>query len=469
MKAGIVTITNGYNYGNRLQNYAVQEALESRKIQAETIWKTTNVFDTEAPAYIRKLYIKRFLHYHLTKEENRILNFHRFNKTYIKRSSYMIDEQIPEGLDSAYDYFIAGSDQVWNPYLEYCTAANFLSFTEREKKVALSPSIAIEQIPEKDKENFAKWLKDFRLLSVREEKGAELIRELTGRNVEVLCDPTMYLSAEKWRNVEKEPKSRLKNSPYILTYFLGDCEASYKIWIENLAEKNHMKIFELQNEENFGIAPDEFLYLIDHAACVCTDSFHGTVFSLIFHTPFVVFERRDNFKTIGEHFIPGLDRLMQWFDFTYIHRFTTAILPFTFLGNYISAVENKWLNEEKMINRKTAKICLTVAILFNCFEIWLAGNMGLSEGTAGSFGVLFVILLLFIVLLQNPLTTEGASKAGKFCRDSSILIYGLHPLVLEAIARRIDVTLPETMLWAITIIVLCIVNIVWTKLWKMRS
>ena len=208
-------------------------------------------------------------------------------------------EQIPEGLDSAYDYFIAGSDQVWNPYLEYCTAANFLSFTEREKKVALSPSIAIEQIPEKDKENFAKWLKDFRLLSVREEKGAELIRELTGRNVEVLCDPTMYLSAEKWRNVEKEPKSRLKNSPYILTYFLGDCEASYKIWIENLAEKNHMKIFELQNEENFGIAPDEFLYLIDHAACVCTDSFHGTVFSLIFHTPFVVFERRDNFKTMS--------------------------------------------------------------------------------------------------------------------------------------------------------------------------
>lgn len=85
MKAGIVTITNGYNYGNRLQNYAVQEALESRKIQAETIWKTTNVFDTEAPAYIRKLYIKRFLHYHLTKEENRILNFHRFNKTYIKK------------------------------------------------------------------------------------------------------------------------------------------------------------------------------------------------------------------------------------------------------------------------------------------------------------------------------------------------------------------------------------------------
>ena len=60
MKAGIVTITNGYNYGNRLQNYAVQEALESVGISAETIWKTTNVFDTENPVYLRKLYIKRF-------------------------------------------------------------------------------------------------------------------------------------------------------------------------------------------------------------------------------------------------------------------------------------------------------------------------------------------------------------------------------------------------------------------------
>ena len=93
MKAGIVTITNGYNYGNRLQNYAVQEALESVGISAETIWKTTNVFDTENPVYLRKLYIKRFLHYHLTKEENRILNFYRFNKTYIHRSSQMINEK----------------------------------------------------------------------------------------------------------------------------------------------------------------------------------------------------------------------------------------------------------------------------------------------------------------------------------------------------------------------------------------
>lgn len=311
MKAGIVTITNGYNYGNRLQNYAVQEALESVGIQAETIWKTTNVFDMEAPRYIHKLYIKRFLHYHLTKEEDRILNFHRFNKTYIKKSRYMIDEKVPAELEASYDYFIAGSDQVWNPYLEYCTEANFLTFTSSEKKIAISPSIAIDRMPEEKKREFAKWIKDFRLLSVREEKGAELIYQLNGRNAEVLCDPTLYLTAEQWRKIEKKPK--IKDEKYILTYFLGNCDDAYQRRISALARKYELKIFELQSDENFGIAPDEFLYLIDHASCMCTDSFHGTVFSLIFHTPFMVFERRDNFKTMNSR----LSTLLKMFDCSY--------------------------------------------------------------------------------------------------------------------------------------------------------
>lgn len=311
MKAGIVTITNGYNYGNRLQNYAVQEALESIGIHAETIWKTTNVFDMEAAGYIRKLYIKRFLHYHLTKEEDRVLNFHRFNKTYIKKSRYVIDKEVPSGLSSSYDYFVAGSDQVWNPYLEYCTEANFLTFTSSNKKIAISPSIAVDKIPKERKKEFAEWIKDFRLLSVREEKGAELIYQLNGRNAEVLCDPTLYLNAEQWRKIEKQPKNN--DEQYILTYFLGDYDETYQKRISELAKKYEMEIFELQNDENFGIAPDEFLYLIDHASCVCTDSFHGTVFSFIFHTPFVVFERKDNFKTMNSR----LSTLLNMFDCAY--------------------------------------------------------------------------------------------------------------------------------------------------------
>ena len=76
--------------------------------------------------------------------------------------NYIIGQKLSE----KYDYFIAGSDQVWNPYLEYCTEANFLTFAESLQKIAISPSIAIEEIPERNKEDFSKWIRDFRLLSV---------------------------------------------------------------------------------------------------------------------------------------------------------------------------------------------------------------------------------------------------------------------------------------------------------------
>ena len=293
MRAGIVTITNGENYGNRLQNYAVQEALKSLGFQAETIWKTTNVFDIENPLYLRKLKLKRFFHYHLTKEESRRLNFHRFNKKYIRRSRWKIEENIPQGLGDAYDYFIAGSDQVWNPYLTYCTAANFLTFAEKEKRIAFCPSIAITDIPAEKRECFKKWIGDFALLSIREEEGKDIIKKLCGREAEILGDPTIYLEADQWRKIER--KVKVPREGYLLCYFLGNCSEEDRENIINVAKDRDLEVFWLQSEEHYSIGPDEFLYLIDHAECVCTDSFHGTVFSILFQKPFQIFQRKDDF------------------------------------------------------------------------------------------------------------------------------------------------------------------------------
>lgn len=297
MKAGIITITNGENYGNRLQNYAVQEALKDIGLLPETIHKVTNVFDAENPRYLWKLRIKRLLHYHLTKEERRRLNFYRFTRRYIKRSRFVIDRTVPAELDGEYGYFVAGSDQVWNPFLEYCTEENFLTFTAHEKKIAFSPSIAVDQIPKEKEDKFAEWISDFRLLSVRERQGAELIRRLCGRNAEVLGDPTLYVPAGQWRKMERNVK--IKAGSYILAYFLGNCTEEYRRRIEALAEGRKLTVFWLQSPEHYSAAPDEFLYLIDHAACVCTDSFHGTVFSLIFHRPFLVFRRKEDFADMS--------------------------------------------------------------------------------------------------------------------------------------------------------------------------
>lgn len=297
LKVGIVTITNGENYGNRLQNYAVQEALKDVGFLPETIHKTTNVFDAENPRYLRKLRIKRLLHYHLTKEESRRLNFYRFTHRYIRRSRFVIDQTVPPELDGEYRYFIAGSDQVWNPFLEYCTGENFLTFTKHEKKIAFSPSIAVSQIPPEREKEFGEWISDFRLLSVRESQGAELIRRLCGRQAEVLGDPTLYVPAHQWRRLEK--KVRVEENRYVLAYFLGSCAEEYRRRIEAVARGRGLTVFWLQTPEHFSIAPDEFLYLIDHAACVCTDSFHGTVFSIMFHRPFLAFARRENFADMS--------------------------------------------------------------------------------------------------------------------------------------------------------------------------
>ena len=163
--------------------------------------------------------------------------------------------------------------------------------------MAISPSIACDAIPKEKIDEFTEWIKDFQFLSVREEKGAEIIEQLCKRKAEVLCDPTMFISAENWRRIAKRPKKIA--SKYLLMYFLGECNSVSREWIRVLAERNHLQVIELQNEKNFGIAPDEFIYLIDHAACVCTDSFHGSVFSLILHTPVVVFEREENFEKMN--------------------------------------------------------------------------------------------------------------------------------------------------------------------------
>lgn len=296
MKAGIITITTGENYGNRLQNYAVQELLKKNGIVAETIHKTKYAFDAEMPSYIRKLKLKRFLRYHLTKEEARRLNFYRFTKRYIDRSKYVIRENAPQGLNEAYDVFVAGSDQVWNPYLEYCTEENFLTFADSQKKVSLAASMAVSEIPEEKKEDFRKWISDFWLLSVREEQSIRLIEELCERKPQLLADPTFALSAGEWRQIEKPVN--VKEKKYILLYFLGTYTDEYRTFVEGVAEKNGLDVLELQKEETFELAPDEFLYLIRNAALVCTDSFHGSVFSLIFHTDFVVFSRVEKFASM---------------------------------------------------------------------------------------------------------------------------------------------------------------------------
>lgn len=132
-------------------------------------------------------------------------------------------------------------------------------------------------------------------LSVREDAGQKIIKDLTGRNSEVLIDPTMMLDKAEWLKVSSKPKCMPKKK-YLLTYVLGNQTEEFKEFIFKLAKEKNLEILNLLNPSNKDIHcvdPGEFVYLINEADVMITDSFHGAVFSILMETPFVIFERQD--------------------------------------------------------------------------------------------------------------------------------------------------------------------------------
>lgn len=288
-KAGILTINDGNNYGNRLQNYAVQEVLKKQNLKVETINNEENIIGVKA----LKKKIKTCLKYKTSKRYNK---FTQFNK-YIKYSKPYIDKNhIPDNLNNRYDYFFSGSDQVWNPSFGRMSDIDFLTFAPKEKRNAFSASFGISEIPDDMKEYYKERLSQMNHISVREDRGKEIIKELTGReDVEVLVDPTMLLTAKEWDKVAKKPK-QLKTDKYILNYFLGELSEERKNEINRIAKENNCQVINIldKNSSFYETGPSEFLYLEKNAFLICTDSFHSSVFAILYDNPFIIFSREDN-------------------------------------------------------------------------------------------------------------------------------------------------------------------------------
>lgn len=298
MKVGIITITEGENFGNRLQNYAVQYILEKENIQAETIrnYKDENIYLYILKKRVKKL-IKKIFDLEKNPEEKRKKFFNKFNKEFINFSKYKIsNKNMSKKINNFYDYFICGSDQIWNSNYKENGLVNFLQFCEPNKRVAFAPSFGTNELNENYKELYKKWIESIPKISIREEAGKKIIEELTGRkDVEVLVDPTMLLNAEEWDKVSRKPE-QLKEKKYILNYFLGNLSEERKNEINRVAKENDCDIINLldKNSPFYSIGPSEFLYLEKHAFMICTDSFHSCVFAILYNRPFIVFNREDN-------------------------------------------------------------------------------------------------------------------------------------------------------------------------------
>lgn len=313
-KIGLFTINDYNNYGNRLQNYAVQEYLKSLGFEVETVKnftsyskyvskpnlfsRTKNLIAMEPDKAYKKIKNKLFKKINgnsiVDLEKRRSDSFKTFTKNYIYETDYSItDSDIPNDLGKLYDYYVTGSDQVWNPYNPRTSEIDFLSFAPKNKRIALSPSFGVSNIPSKQTERYRKWISEMDNLSVREDEGAKIIKELTGKDAPVIVDPTMLLDKDKWLKVAKTASNKPRKN-YLLTYFLGGVPKEFSGQINNLADENNLEIINLSDindKDSYVAGPSEFIDYIADCKIFCTDSFHGAVFSILFEKPFIIYQR----------------------------------------------------------------------------------------------------------------------------------------------------------------------------------
>lgn len=325
LRVAIITLTEGkLNFGNRFQNYAVQEVFKSIGCDPYTV--------RNIPHYVKFVNkLRRFLVHSPAKNFRRIIRllqkrilpilklfseprnekadgsakysqlldsrksaFNEFTKNFIKQDTVIIaPDDIPADFSGRYDAFVVGSDQVWNPQFGCGFEIGFLRFAPTHKRIAYAASIGANYIPEKLIEKYTKGLCEMAHISVREDKGAEIIRKLTGLNVPVLVDPTMMLSKAQWLDVST-PAAAKPCQPYLLTYFLGDVSQQDYELINKIASTKKLQIInmaDIQDERHYTAGPGEFIDYLASSVIVCTDSFHGCVFSILFEKPFVVFSR----------------------------------------------------------------------------------------------------------------------------------------------------------------------------------
>lgn len=309
-----------HDYGGMLQAFATQQALGKFGIDSEAIdfdnlkgdinkrkWKyfLSNILDItivkEKGRVISKKIRSKFNHNMMLKQGLRDAAFDAFCKSRFTTSRKFVSWDELSDACCQYDAVMVGSDQLWLPSNvvgDYYT----LSFVPDDiRKVAYATSFGIGNIPNDMKPQYVRFLSRIDYLSARETSGQNIIKECTGRDVPLVCDPTMLLDKEDWEIIATD--SRVVEGDYVFCYFMGD-NPGQRDFARQLAKEYKCKIVALlhldqfiasdehyADETPYNIGPADFVNLVKNARYVCTDSFHGTVFSIIFSKDFFTFKR----------------------------------------------------------------------------------------------------------------------------------------------------------------------------------
>jgi len=305
------------NYGSKLQALATVQLLRELGLEYEIIH-----FKKDVEFYIKSL--PRFLNWSFLNDRydqiQRISEYRRhpnvkneidgrggifaefdtrnFRTNTVTYGSY---NDLKAQCESRYDCLLTCSDQLWSPAALGSGFYNLMFAPEQVRKVSWASSFGVSQIPWYQKKRTRAYLNRIQHISMRENRGAEIVKELTGREVPVLMDPVFVFDKNEWDHLI--PGCEPEWEPYIFCYFLGD-NPEHRAAARELAAKTGKKIVTLRHldryvaeDENFGdyapydVDPQRFLNILRNADCVCTDSFHGSAFSILCEKQFLVFNR----------------------------------------------------------------------------------------------------------------------------------------------------------------------------------
>lgn len=316
---GLVTCYSHHNYGSMLQAYATEMIMQKMGLPFQTIactkprdYMTVNKY----VYYLKKLLIADWNMYlgkkriAKIKAKNLIFRnnaqmrdkmFDDFASKYFHTSACPRNRKGLEAMATDYSAFLVGSDQLWRTDSVEHGYFTLEWVPDNIRKIAYSTSIGVKEVPWFQVKKNKWFMNRFDHIALREQSACDLVFKLTGRKVQVVLDPTLLFTGEQWMAIQqKEP---LTNGKYIFCYLLGN-NPSQREFIKRVKDKTGYKIVALlhlddyvpsddafADEAPYNVGPCEFLNYIRNAEFVFTDSFHCSVFSILYKKNFFTFSR----------------------------------------------------------------------------------------------------------------------------------------------------------------------------------
>ena len=325
MKVSVVCIYYNRNYGSVLQSLALNNFLEKLgcevnvipfKDTAGTKEKLDILFDLKLPKLFDLEIVKRKIQEKKARKaatdideeyvegvKLRELAYDRFVKAYFNVPERVLNRNELAGFVEDSDVVVVGSDQLWTPH-DILIGYHTLSFVPNGvKKISYATSFGVKELPTAHiKSKAKKFLSDMDEISVREIQGKQIIENLgVDKPVHVVVDPTMLLTKKDWDKIV--PSTRIVDGKYIFCYFLGN-NPDHREFAQKIKEQLGLKIVALQHMDEYiagdgkyvdkvlyDIDPSQFVALIRDAELILTDSFHLSVFSVLYHKKFFVMNR----------------------------------------------------------------------------------------------------------------------------------------------------------------------------------